>query len=281
MAPLPLFFVLVLAFASPTSAEVLKLATWNIEHLRDGIGEGPNPRQKEDFERLARYAEILNADVIALQEIESLEAAARVFAPAKYQLFIEDRKDVIRTGFAVRKGISAKQNPDYRALNVDGGLRQGTDVTITVAGRDIRLLSVHLRSGCWGDPLDTRSAFCDALRRQLPALEAWIDARAAEGVPFVVLGDFNRRFDLPGEEFWREIDDGKPLNADLYRITQGETQLCWDREFNLFIDHIVFDKQSTRWIRPYTFEQIVFQESAAFKKKLSDHCPIAVVLEVH
>jgi hypothetical protein len=29
---------------SGAAAHELKVATWNIEHLRDDIGEGPNPR---------------------------------------------------------------------------------------------------------------------------------------------------------------------------------------------------------------------------------------------
>ena len=33
-------------------------------------------------------------------------------------------------------------------------------------------------------------------------------------------------------------------------------------------------------IEPYTFEQIVYQEDAALKDKLSDHCPIAITIEI-
>ena len=46
-----------------------------------------------------------------------------------------------------------------------------------------------------------------------------IDDRAAEGIPFIVLGDFNRRFDASDDEFWQAIDDGKPRNADLRYLT--------------------------------------------------------------
>jgi exonuclease III len=265
---------------SPAAADTLKIATWNIEHLRDGIGEGPNARQEADFERLALYAEILDADVIAFQEIETLQAARKVFKPTSYQLFIENRTDALRTGFAVRQGIPVIQHPDFAELNVSGGLRHGTDITLTVASQAIRLLSVHLRSGCWGKSLNSNTNACKKLKRQLPALERWIDARAAEGIPFIVMGDFNRRFDVPGDEFWPEIDDGEPVNADLHRITEGRQQGCWDGVFTHFIDHIVFDKTSRRWIRPFSFEEIVYEESERLKKKLSDHCPVAVTLEI-
>jgi endonuclease/exonuclease/phosphatase family metal-dependent hydrolase len=186
----------------------------------------------------------------------------------------------MRTGFAVRQGLEVSRNPDLVELNVSGYLRHGTDITLTVGGTPIRLLSVHLKSGCWEGPLDTPLDACDKLKRQLLVLESWIDARAAEGTPFVILGDFNRRFDAPGDEFWQEIDDGKPRNANLRYVTRGETQLCWDREYMLFIDHIVFDRLSARWIQPYTLEELVYQEPTTFKKQLSDHCPAAVNVRV-
>ena len=46
-----------------------------------------------------------------------------------------------------------------------------------------------------------------------------------------------------------------------------------DREFTVFIDPIVCDRLSARWIQSYTFEQLVYQEPAVFKGRLSDHCP--------
>jgi len=272
--------VATLFILSAASADTLKVATWNIEHLRDGIGEGPNPRQPEDFQRLAQYVEILNADVIAFQEVENLQAARKVFKPATYQLFIENRHGPLHTGFAVRHGFTVTQHPDLTALNVTGGLRHGTDITVIVSNQEIRLLSVHLKPGCWGKSLNSNTSDCKKLKRQVSVLETWIDARAAEEIPFIVLGDFNRRFDVPGDEFWPEIDDGKPLNADLHRITEGKQQDCWDGAFTHFIDHIVFDKTSRRWIKPYSFEEIVYQENKSLKKKLSDHCPVAMTLEI-
>ena len=45
-----------------------------------------------------------------------------------------------------------------------------------------------------------RNEACPVLFQQVPVLERWIDSRAAEGVRFAVLGDFNRRFDRAGDE---------------------------------------------------------------------------------
>ncbi len=91
--------------ATPAWAHSLKVATWNIEHLRDTNGEGPNPRDQADFDRLKSYAEVLDADVIAFQEVENQVARERVFDPSKYQVFVESRNSPQRTGFAVRRGL--------------------------------------------------------------------------------------------------------------------------------------------------------------------------------
>src|SRR5688500_19042066 len=72
-------------------AEPLKLASWNIEHLRDTDLEGPNPRTSADYARLAAYVEKLDADIVALQEVEGAEAAARIFDPDEYSFFFPDQ----------------------------------------------------------------------------------------------------------------------------------------------------------------------------------------------
>ena len=100
-------FLAAMLVTTGAAAHELKVATWNIEHLRDGIGEGPNPRDQADFDRLKAYAELLDADVIAFQEVESQAAAERVFDPAIYQIFISSRNHTRRTGFAVRNSVAA------------------------------------------------------------------------------------------------------------------------------------------------------------------------------
>lgn len=278
-----LLVVVVLALFLPASleaADTVKIATWNIENLRAEVNQGPNPRGPADFARLRQVAPRLDADIIALQEVDGPNAAARVFDPSKYEFFFSRRAHPQRTGFAVRKTLRVEQHPDVTTLNVTGGLRHGTDITVSVGDTALRLLSVHLKSGCFDRPLDDATDACEKLNRQVPQLEAWIDARAAEGIPFMVLGDWNRRFDVPGDTFWPEIDDGEPANADLTRITEGRTSACWGGEFPLYIDHIAFDKRASRFVVAGSFEQILFEEDIALKPKLSDHCPLAVSLEV-
>jgi endonuclease/exonuclease/phosphatase family metal-dependent hydrolase len=270
--------ILAFSLSLPVLADQIKIATWNIQHLRDSNNEGHNKRAQGDYDRLAKYASLLNADIVALQEVEGAEAAKRVFNPTKYNFFFSRRNHVQLTGFAVKTNLKVIQNPDNSDLNVTGGLRNGTDITVTLDNKEIRFLSVHLKSWCWGNPMDSTKSDCVKLNKQLKELEKWIDARASEETPFIVLGDFNRRMGIRNDTFWPEIDDGEPTNADLSRVTEGRLSDCWAGEFPIYIDHIIFDLRSSKWVVDGSFSQLVYTEDESLKEKLSDHCPISIII---
>ena len=275
-----LSLLLVTGLALTASADRLKIATWNIEHLRDSAGEGSNPRSEADYLRLAAYASTLDADVVALQEVENEAALGRVFDAARYRFVVSDRSHSQRTAFAVRRAIPVTRHPDLRALNVSGGLRHGVDIELAVGGRSVRLLAVHLKAFCFeGRLFSSNNRSCRKLAQQVAVLERWIDDRAAEGTPFVVLGDFNRRFEAAADEFWLEIDDGDPVGLDLSRATEGARSACWGGRYSRYIDHIVYGRLVAEWVVPGSFEQLVYAESDD-AEGLSDHCPIAVTLDV-
>lgn len=155
--------------ATPAPAPVpapLRNAAWNMEHLAEHNGSGCRSRQDGDYAALRAYADALDADVIAFQEVESAAAAARVFAPERYQIVMETRAggsgrlecrglaghylNRQATDFAVRKGLRVERLPDVSALHLgDENLRSGVDIRVHgEGGRPLRLLSVHLKSGC-------------------------------------------------------------------------------------------------------------------------------------
>ncbi len=257
----------------------LHIASWNLAWLNERDQTGTIKRSDSDYQRLARYADRLNADIIAFQEVASAAAAARVFDPARYQVLISKRSGAQRTGFAYKKTLRVTRYPDLTTLDV-GGLRHGVDIGVEIGETSLRLLSVHLKSGCFADPLSRDSAACSKLARQVPALEAWIDARARADDPFVVLGDFNRRMDAD-DMMWRDLDDGDPASLTLTLTTAGQRSRCWGGRYPEFIDHIVLGSQATGWLLPGSFSQFVYDEPATDKrarKRISDHCPISVRL---
>lgn len=257
----------------------LRIATWNLEWLNRRNGTGPVKRSDDDYARLRGYAQRLDADVIAFQEVDGPEAAARIFDPSRYELFVADQNDPQRTGFAVRKGVSVVRQPDYAALDV-GQVRVGVDIAVTASGKTLRLLSVHLKSGCFDAPLTSDKKDCKKLAAQLAPLEGWVDARAKEGVAALVLGDWNRRlFGARDEPFWRELDDADPPASDLWAPTEGQTSRCWGGEHAQYIDHIVLNKPATQLYVEGSFAQLLYDAGdASYKKVLSDHCPQSIAL---
>lgn len=299
--------------------ETLKLATWNLEWLmatatfdrlarscrNDYAGgvereipcdivappERSMRRTAVDFGRLQAYARRLNADVIALQEVDGPAAAGLVFPG--YSFCFTHREHTQNVGFAVRAGLPFRC-ADYPALALGrDGLRWGADLTLYPgSARPIRLLSVHLKSGCPYQLLTNRREDCQRLAEQVPVLERWIDARAADQQPFAVLGDFNRRLarersaahDRHGRliGMWPELDDGDPPEADLTNVTAGQPYrpcLLGER-YDEFIDHIVLSRSLAARVVPGSFQQLTYDREDSRQGRLSDHCPIAITLRL-
>jgi endonuclease/exonuclease/phosphatase family metal-dependent hydrolase len=82
-----------------SAPQTIRLATWNIEHLAERNGTGCRPRTDEDYAQLRAHAERLGADVIALQEVESARAAARVFPEDRWTIVMSERPASTRSGY--------------------------------------------------------------------------------------------------------------------------------------------------------------------------------------
>lgn len=233
-----------------------------------------HPRDRADFARLRAYASVLDADVVALEEVDGPRPAALLFPG--YQLDFTHDHVVQRVGFAIRRGLAYTANPDLVGLvpypTARYPLRSGADITLDLAdGLHLRLLAVHLKTGCLFDSLrHSHRRACHTLLRQIPALQGWIAARRAEGVPFIVLGDFNRRMDHP-----EMLQDAMEKAAPLLDATTGRASPCWGGES--FIDHIFAGGPARAWMRPSSLRVLVYREHGrVWKNRLSDHCPVSV-----
>ena len=266
-------------------AQSLKISTWNLDWLTTRTRAEANlpadvhTRTPADFQRLAAYARKLAADVVAFQEVDGPQAAAQVFDPTRYTILTINEPVVQRVGIAVRHGIEVTRNPDVAALDVEAGatfpLRDGLDVTLTLpGGQSLRVLVVHLKTGCQTDRLagSTRSQ-CMLFARQIAPLAAWAAARQQEGVAFLLAGDFNRVLDDP-EELGAALASAAPLS----RVTEGRENPCWDGA--PFIDHIFAGGPARRWLVPDSLRVQVYQETDdSLRPHLSDHCPVSVRLD--
>lgn len=291
-----LAFIAVIALAGLAAwgeARALKLASWNLEHLADTDREGCKLRKHADYQLLRQYAESLAADVVAVQEVENEQALARVFDPEIWSIEISRRADQMpvvecrdapgqtlitqRTGFAIKKGLRYTRNPDVSELDVagDNSLRYGVDVTIDV-GVPLRLLSVHLKSGCASDPADSGRDECTLLFRQQKVLRAWVAERAQDEIPFIILGDFNRRLQNE-DDFWTGLDDPTHPARDLVLSVNRDAISPCRKAFPQFIDYIIFNSESSKLLEPGSFGVLVFKGDE--KDFPSDHCPIFIELD--
>lgn len=270
--------------AQPAVAAELKLATWNIAWLTLRHAEMPRDqarRRPADLSLLAGYAKRLDADVVALQEVDGPEAAARVFDPRAYAFYFPDEDDLQRAGFAVRRSLRVTQNPDLAALDLypraRHSLRRGTDITVHAGGHRLRLLSVHLKAGCRDGRLDRPGRECETLAEQTGILARWTAARQAEGIPFALMGDFNRTLSHPQDGMLQALVARAPLT----RVTEGTSNPCWSgpRGGRAFVDHILLGGPAQRWLVPDSLRVMVYGERGGeWRDRLSDHCPVSIRL---
>jgi endonuclease/exonuclease/phosphatase family metal-dependent hydrolase len=269
-----------LLLAWPAWAGDLKVATWNLDWLtlrRTGDPLLPGDvvvKSAEDRAALRRYAQQLDADIVALQEVDGPDAAATIFPPDRYRIVMTGDDVLQRTGFAIRNTITFEKNPDLVGLDIypeaKFRLRSGADITVIAPGGRMRLLDVHLKAGCHEDRLSSDRRACETLHRQLPVLQGWIRQRRAEGVPFVVLGDLNRVMD-GNDDLLAALNAAAPLA----RATEGQSTPCWGG--NSFIDHILAGGAARAWMIQASMRVLVYREqNAAAKDHLSDHCPVSV-----
>lgn len=285
-----LVFVVVGCTSAPTrnSPDSLKITAWNIEHLAAVDGTGCRARTEAEYAALRADVARLDADIIAFAEVENVVAAERVFDPVRYTIVMSSRPDSERrsfcgrdatsgptirkqdVGFAVRKGIDFTRNPDLAELGLgDPDLRWGVDITV-LEPVPLRLLSLHLKSGCSSGSSNTA---CPVLFDQVPVLQEWIAERRRENVPFVMLGDWNRRLALAGDQVWQRLNEG---DANLVEASAGRGATCIAR-YPDYIDLIILDPRAAARMRPDSFEEFAYGVAEADYP--SDHCPVSVTLQ--
>jgi 5'-nucleotidase (lipoprotein e(P4) family) len=295
----------------------VRVASWNVEYLmtpathlalrancaeNGGMVGGDDrtlpcaitkhePRTPDDYKSLRNYATQLHADIVALQEVDGPDAAAQVFPG--YDYCFSTRAHTQKNGFAIRRGLPHRCEPEYEPLSLDNAVRRGVVVTFFPGtANEFQLMSVHLKSGCPAGPLTAPGRNCELLTRQVAPLEAWIEGEANAGHRFGVLGDFNRRFsiekgparDAEGRQLnvYAELNDGDPPASKLSNITGAAkfTPCTSDSEYREFIDNILLGRDLARSVAKKSFVRVVFNDADAKTHWLSDHCPVGIELRL-
>ncbi|MBP1861570.1 hypothetical protein [Rhizobium herbae] len=247
-------------------------------------------RKTADFSDLRLWRDQAGGDVFFLQEVTSPAAIDAVFPVSEgWQHCIsgqyaldqgavsmpactrsdetaskplgDSRSQYTAVAWRNQAGVNVGPVADYATLNVksaDGDgtirdLRWGLDVTVVAGAARLRVLVVHMKSGCFDDRINFRlftvdpattapqKDACDTLGRQMFPLHAWIAAREAGGDAWMVVGDFNRRLDAGAgrnqDEVWQAITayspgfDGHDRDSRqdivVYRAPYKVAATCW------------------------------------------------------
>lgn len=271
----------------------LKIAAWNIEHLAEKNGEGCRPRYDEDYIELWKYAKNLHADIVALQEVESAKAVARIFPEEDWDIVISQRppsepyecynngnaSTQQKVAIVIRKGIGFERENDFReiALGMEG-LRYGVVIQLTDTPILIDIMAVHLKSGCFVEDYSTSDTKdCEIFEKQVPLLDQWVESRLEQNRAFIVLGDFNHRISNPKNKFWRELTE---MDQQLVFIKNSMENLagCHPR-YPEPIDHILFGEDSEVFYEKGSEKVHYFENNTGIMTEdemLSDHCAISV-----
>ena len=269
-------------------AQNLRVASWNIENFWHVEGEslrGPYKgrdtiRSAQDYTALRAIIARLDADVWALQEMGSPDAAQFLFPQAQWQIVFSARysPDEVRdiyTALAFRQGIPLLETQQI-PLDVKGTDRQAVAARFRWAGQEVWIASVHLKAGCRSDdPATSQRGACAVLAAQVPLLEAWIDARL--GGALLIAGDFNRtlmgdnRYQPGADPVWQDLSDGNP--APLFAFPFAPSVNCPEGRFGANTWPVDFILASPKLAAKATSGPY-FQSMGG--SALSDHCPVFI-----
>jgi len=207
--------------------------------------------------------------------------------------------DGIYTAIALRKGagITVVRQEDIDALGVDHiednvarSTRWGTAALLEIAGQKLWFVSVHLKSSCSSTKgVDTSSnRHCQTLWKQRLPLSNWIAERVADDVPFIIAGDYNRRFRQFQDTgvFWSALNNDDLNDPLLVKHPESVTRKCATRKGKSTqpIDWILLDADIAHWFVERSFWETRFTNGdvvahgGRFSQRLSDHCAIHIDL---
>lgn len=271
-------------------ANELKVVSWNMEWLTvnpdNKIYEGK--RTPDDFVALTSYFNKLNADVIGLQELDSIAAFKRI-SSAQYNIVLSDRSKPQfstnqytsinqYTGFAIHQSVPFSDPQDVDFYRQAGHKLRFASYVILYPDSDtpIHLLSVHLKAGCM-TKFNSNKTECQKLLTQGKNLNQWVIEREQQNQQYVIMGDFNHNLSYSGDWLW-EVFTGE-LRTPPKLATKTTEPLCKVRkrnnakylhQFRSLIDHIIVSSG----LYASDAVQTVYNERDALTYHLSDHCPV-------
>ncbi len=199
------------------ASDSLRVASWNAEWM------GEETTAEEWRTKQAVFAE-LNADVVALQEIQDRAAAQRLAGPEYAIAIAELAGEDQELAFAIRRPLKFKDNrlifPESSHESAFPGGRDALWITVESAeGEAIEVVSVHFKSRRGGRKTTDPQREAAAVK-----LAEWVKSQAN---PVIIAGDFN---DTPDDRSANILETGDPkaaAGADNGRLLENPFDELW------------------------------------------------------
>lgn len=180
--------LLALMFFISLSAKEITIATYNVENLFDAKNDGTEYRDfklskhgwnaeksRQKLKNIARVIKYINADIIALQEVENYEIAKELAKKTGYdfQAFSKPKKSPVGIVLLSKFKITNKKEHTFSHIKT----RNILETSVNLDNKNLTLFITHFPTA--KRPKKERLAVLRKLKSILP------------GSDFVILGDFN------------------------------------------------------------------------------------------
>ena len=262
-----------LLFSCSKSNDKLVIGTFNIKWLGDGKNDRLE-RSDADYDRISTLIGEIDADILALQEIENKAALSRLSSKLdNYQFKIVNDDYPQKTAYLVKNEIDIVNTGCYFPIEViPGDTRPGFYLAVKYKNEKIHLMNLHFKSTSRYDSTDRLRRESIRIRtRQAEKAAHFADSLISAGEENVVIsGDLN---DNPFKTN-RETLSSLKNNNNLIFLTDGLPS-CRNRLWHT-IDHIVVSKPLFGNYLKGSSRVVNFNNSVhdRFTEKISDHCPV-------
>lgn len=259
-------------FCGAVAAE-LKIASFNVQNLFDGVNDGTEyadfeigrggwseQKYERKLQAVADEISALNADILGLQEIENEAVLKALAQKAGYKFYAFSRAQTAPAGVAVMSRIPIKFQKTYRPTELK--TRDILRADFALGGADFSFYVVHMLSA--RNPLSERKRNFAFLREVLQGHQ-----RA------IIAGDFNTNFgrnSLLNELIER---DGFSDLWALHPCSQlKHFSSCESHESGAVLDHILLSDDFFSSEPGYKKDSFAVAKSST----ASDHFPISFIL---
>ncbi len=249
------------------------VATFNIAWLGDGKSDRID-RIEEDYKNVADVISQIEADVIALQEIENDAAIKRVlkYLP-QYDYFIDNNAGAQNVGLIYNRELEVEILDVYEPVTTGNKrLRPGLWARIKKGNFDFYAMVVHFKSTSRYDKGEEGKKRSRGIRRkQAEVINHWADSLLHNGSEqdIIILGDFN---DSPVKKRYNTLNK---INSKNLEFVTADLYSCKFEKLK-GIDHLLVSTSAKERLLAKSIG--VYNLHKAYKKNIakniSDHCPV-------